>query len=183
MQQSSARVGDSVASVATPALVIDLDAMERNLAAMAGFARSHGIRLRPHAKMHKSATLAKAQIAAGAVGICAQKVSEAEVLADAGIADIFISNEVIDEAKLMRVAALAGRIKLAIAVDSILGVDRLADATSSRAACASRGCRRTRAEPSTSTARSSAGRQPAARRTWCARRRRASARPALRARS
>jgi D-serine deaminase-like pyridoxal phosphate-dependent protein len=128
MQQPLARVGDPVASVATPALVIDLDAMERNLAAMAAFARSHGIRLRPHAKMHKSAAIAKAQIAAGAIGVCAQKVSEAEVLADAGIADIFISNEVIDAAKLSRVAALATRIKLAIAVDSIPGVDRLADA-------------------------------------------------------
>ena len=96
MQRSSARRGDPVATVATPALVIDLDAMERNLAAMAVFARSHGVRLRPHAKMHKSAAIAKAQIAAGAVGVCVQKLSEAEVLADAGIADIYISNEVID---------------------------------------------------------------------------------------
>ncbi|MEO8879729.1 MAG: DSD1 family PLP-dependent enzyme [Gemmatimonadaceae bacterium] len=128
MRQSLARLGDPVATIATPALVIDLDAMERNLVAMAEFARSCGIRLRPHAKMHKSAAIAKVQIAAGAIGVCAQKVSEAEVLADAGIADIFISNEVIDVAKLARVAELAGRIKLAIAVDSVLGVDRLADA-------------------------------------------------------
>jgi len=128
MQKSSARLGDPVARVATPALVIDLDAMERNLAAMASYARSHGVRLRPHAKMHKSAAIAKAQIAAGAVGVCVQKLSEAETLADAGITDIFISNEVIDGGKLTRVAALAGRIKLAIAVDSTLGVDRLANA-------------------------------------------------------
>lgn len=128
MQRSSARVGDRIATVATPALVIDLDAMECNLAAMAVFARSHNVRLRPHAKMHKSAAIAKAQIAAGAVGVCVQKLSEAEVLADAGIADIFISNEVIDAAKLTRVAALAGRITLAIAVDSTVGVDRLAEA-------------------------------------------------------
>src|SRR6476646_5232696 len=121
MQRSPARVGDPVANVATPALVIDLDAMERNLTAMAVFARSHGIRLRPHAKMHKSAAIAKAQIAAGAVGVCVQKLSEAEVLADAGIADIFISNEVIDASKLARVAALAGRISLAIAFFSCLG--------------------------------------------------------------
>jgi len=128
MQRSLARLGDPVATVESPALVIDLDAMERNLAAMAAFARSHEVRLRPHAKMHKSAAIAKAQIAAGAVGVCVQKVSEAEVLADAGITDIYISNEAIDAAKLTRVAALAGRIKLAIAVDSILGVDRLAEA-------------------------------------------------------
>src|SRR5450432_3223593 len=133
MQRSLARLGDPVATVESPALVIDLDAMERNLAAMAAFARSHGVRLRPHAKMHKSAAIAKAQIAAGAVGVCVQKVSEAEILADAGITDIYISNEVIDAAKLTRVAALAGRIKLAIAVDSILGVARLAEAC--KAAC------------------------------------------------
>ena len=117
MQQPSARLGDPVASVATPALVIDLDAMERNLAAMAEFARSHDIRLRPHAKMHKSAAIAQAQIAAGAIGVCAQKVSEAEVLAEGGIADIFISNEVVDAAKLSCVAAFATRLTLAIAVD------------------------------------------------------------------
>ncbi|MEP7087201.1 MAG: alanine racemase, partial [Gemmatimonadota bacterium] len=128
MQRSFARLGDPVATVETPALVIDLDAMEHNLAAMAAFARSHGVGLRPHAKMHKSAAIAKAQLSAGAVGVCVQKVSEAEVLADAGIADIYISNEVIDAAKLMRVAALAGRITLAIAVDSKLGIDRLAEA-------------------------------------------------------
>jgi D-serine deaminase-like pyridoxal phosphate-dependent protein len=128
MRQPLARPGHAVASIATPALVIDLDVMERNLEAMAVFARSHGVRLRPHAKMHKSAAIAKAQIAAGAVGVCVQKLSEAEVLADAGVADIYISNEVIDAAKLSRVAALATRITLAIAVDSMLGVDRLAEA-------------------------------------------------------
>jgi D-serine deaminase-like pyridoxal phosphate-dependent protein len=128
VQRSLARLGDPLDTIATPALVIDLDAMECNLGAMAVFARSHNVRLRPHAKMHKSAAIAKAQIAAGAVGVCVQKLSEAEVLADAGITDIFISNEVIDAAKLTRVAALAGRITLAIAVDSILGVDRLAEA-------------------------------------------------------
>jgi D-serine deaminase-like pyridoxal phosphate-dependent protein len=122
------RPGDGVATIDTPALVIDLDAMERNLAAMAAFARRHGVRLRPHAKMHKSATLARLQIAAGAVGVCVQKTSEAEALAAAGIADIYISNEVVDRAKLARVAALALRIRLAIAVDSAEGVERLAAA-------------------------------------------------------
>lgn len=122
------KVGDAVASIDTPALVIDLDAMERNLAAMAAFAKAHGLRLRPHAKMHKSAAIARLQMAAGAVGICVQKTSEAEALAAAGISDIFISNEVFDAAKLARVAVLAGRVRLAIAVDSVEGVDRLAEA-------------------------------------------------------
>jgi D-serine deaminase-like pyridoxal phosphate-dependent protein len=122
------QVGDPVESIDTPALVVDLDAMERNLAAMAAFARNHGVRLRPHAKMHKSATIARMQQAAGAVGVCVQKTSEAEALAGAGIADIYISNEVIDTGKLARVAALAKRIRLAIAVDSGEGIERLARA-------------------------------------------------------
>ena len=124
-------LGDAVAAIETPALVIDLDAMERNLAAMADFARSHGRRLRPHAKMHKSAAIARLQIAAGAVGVCVQKTSEAEALAAAGIDDLYVSNEVIDPAKLARLATLALRIRLAIAVDSLEGIERLARAVRS----------------------------------------------------
>lgn len=122
------QAGDAVDAIETPALVVDLDAMERNLAAMAAFAKDRGLRLRPHAKMHKSAAIARLQIAAGAVGVCVQKTSEAEALADAGIADIYISNEVIDPRKLARVAALAKRVRMAIAVDSAGGVERLAAA-------------------------------------------------------
>jgi D-serine deaminase-like pyridoxal phosphate-dependent protein len=122
----AARVGDPVAAIDTPALVIDLDAMERNLAAMAAFAAAHKVALRPHAKMHKSAHIATLQMRAGAVGVCVQKLGEAEALAEAGVRDIFISNEVVDPAKLARLAALAGRIRLGVAVDSALGVDRLA---------------------------------------------------------
>jgi D-serine deaminase-like pyridoxal phosphate-dependent protein len=126
--------GTPVAAIDTPALVIDLDAMQRNLAAMAGYAREHPVRLRPHAKLHKSATIAKLQIDAGAVGVCVQKLSEAEVLAERGVADIFISNEVIAPAKLERLAELAARIKLAVAVDSALGIERLAAALKARGA-------------------------------------------------
>jgi D-serine deaminase-like pyridoxal phosphate-dependent protein len=123
-----AQPGDPVAAIDTPALVVDLDALARNIAALAAFARGRGVRLRPHAKTHKCAAIAKLQIDAGAVGVCAQKVGEAEALADGGIGDIFISNEVVDAAKLARVAQLAGRVRLAIAVDSPLGIDRLAAA-------------------------------------------------------
>jgi D-serine deaminase-like pyridoxal phosphate-dependent protein len=122
------RVGDGVDRVDTPALVIDLDAMERNIATLAGFARERGLALRPHAKTHKSAHIAALQVRGGAVGVCVQKPSEAHALATAGVTDIFISNEVVDPDKLAGVAALAGRIRLAIAVDSVLGVDRLAAA-------------------------------------------------------
>ena len=122
------RAGIGVAEIDTPALVIDLDAMERNLHRMADFARSHQVRLRPHAKMHKSAVLAKLQIEAGAVGVCVQKVGEAERLATAGVPDILVSNEVIAPAKLARLAALARRCRIGVAVDSSLGIERLADA-------------------------------------------------------
>ena len=125
---AAARVGDAVAAIATPALVINLDALERNLQRMAGYAREHGMRLRPHAKTHKSAAIARLQIAAGAVGVCVQKLSEAQALAAAGVDDLYISNEVIDAAKLAELATLAGRARLSLAVDSALGVDRLAAA-------------------------------------------------------
>lgn len=128
MRAPAARAGDPVAAIDTPALVIDLDAMERNLARMAAFAQSQGMRLRPHAKMHKSATIAAMQLRAGAVGVCVQKTGEAEAMAAGGIGDICISNEVIAPGKLARVAELARRVRLSIAVDSRLGIERLAAA-------------------------------------------------------
>ena len=124
-------VGKSVDAVDTPSLVIDLDSMEHNLHTMAAFAAKHHVMLRPHAKMHKSAELAKLQMAAGAVGVCVQKTSEAEALAAGGVHNIFISNEVIAPDKLARVARLSRVLaalggSLAICVDSIEGIQRLA---------------------------------------------------------
>lgn len=123
------RPGDTIAAIDTPALVVDLDAVERNISTLAAFAKARGLRLRPHAKTHKCAAIARLQLAAGAVGVCVQKTSEAEALLAAGIRRIYLSNEVIDPAKLARVAALAaGCESFAIAVDSALGVSRLAEA-------------------------------------------------------
>ena len=126
-------IGQPVSQIDTPALVVDLDTMTRNIARMAEFARKHNIRWRPHAKMHKSSALAKLQVQAGAVGVCVQKTAEAEVMAEGGVRDIYISNEVIALPKLERVAALAERLhkeggQLSIAVDSSDGVARLAHA-------------------------------------------------------
>jgi D-serine deaminase-like pyridoxal phosphate-dependent protein len=126
-----ALIGRSVDAIDTPALVVDLDKMERNLRTMAAFAAQHQVMLRPHAKMHKSAELAKLQMAAGAVGVCVQKTSEAEALVAGGVHNIFITNEVIAQPKLVRVAALTRTLeplggKLAICVDSIEGIRRLA---------------------------------------------------------
>lgn len=124
----AARAGDPVDLIDTPALVIDLDAMERNLVRMAEFARLHHMRLRPHAKMHKSAHIARLQVEAGAVGVCVQKLSEAQALAAGGVRDILISNELVDPRKLAELAALARELRLGVCVDSVLGIDRLASA-------------------------------------------------------
>ncbi|MDB5957618.1 DSD1 family PLP-dependent enzyme [Ramlibacter sp.] len=130
-------VGQPVAAIDTPALVVDLDAMQRNLSRMAEFARKHDIRWRPHAKMHKSSAIAKLQMQAGAVGVCVQKTSEAEAMVAGGVHDVYISNEVIAPAKLARVAELAHQVaaergQLAIAVDSLEGIRRLANAMNDR---------------------------------------------------
>ena len=124
-------IGQSVNAIDTPALVVDLERMERNLQTMAAFAAQHKVLLRPHAKMHKSAELAKMQMAAGAVGVCVQKTSEAEALSAGGVHNIYISNEVIALHKLARVAALTRVLaplggQLAICVDSMEGIRRLA---------------------------------------------------------
>lgn len=126
-------IGKPVNDIDTPALVIDLDAMKRNLARMAEFAKKHNVRWRPHAKLHKSTTLAKMQMRAGAIGVCVQKTSEAEIMVAGGVHNVYISNEVIAPAKLARVAALTQKVaaqggQLAIAVDSTEGVIRLAQA-------------------------------------------------------
>ena len=109
--------------VQTPALIVDLDAFEHNLDAMRGIAEASGLRLRAHAKTHKSADIALAQMArGGAVGICCQKVSEAEALIRAGVGDVMVSNEVRDRAKLARLAALAGQARLSVCVDDAGGI-------------------------------------------------------------
>jgi D-serine deaminase-like pyridoxal phosphate-dependent protein len=126
----SAREGQPLVDVDTPALIIDLDAFEGNLAAMAEAVRRLGVRLRPHAKTHKSPIIALRQIAAGAVGVCCQKVSEAEVLAAGGVGDILVSNEVVGADKLDRLARLARSCRVAVCTDdagNVAGLDRAAE--------------------------------------------------------
>jgi 3-hydroxy-D-aspartate aldolase len=122
MIRPPASIGDPVSAIDTPALVIDLEAFERNLDAMADFVATSGMRLRPHAKTHKSPDVALAQIARGAVGQCCQKLSEAEVLVDGGVNDVLVSNEVVGEAKLARLAALASRATISVCADDIAQV-------------------------------------------------------------
>ena len=83
-----AKVGDRIADVDTPSLIVDLDVLERNLASMTAAVRGHGVRLRPHAKSHKCPEIAKLQMTRGAVGVCCQKVGEAEAFVAAGIGDL-----------------------------------------------------------------------------------------------
>jgi 3-hydroxy-D-aspartate aldolase len=101
----------------TPALMIDLDAFEFNLDRMAALLAPTGVKLRAHAKTHKSPVIAKLQMARGAAGQCVQKVAEAEILAWGGIPDILVSNEVVGAAKLARLCALSSIAKVAVCVD------------------------------------------------------------------
>jgi len=128
-----ATVGLRVDLIDTPSLVIDLDAMDRNIQRMADFARKHQVRWRPHAKLHKSAELALQLQRAGAQGACVQKVAEAEALAAGGVDDITITNQVIAMPKLHRAARLAALLaarggRLGLAVDHLEGIERLSEA-------------------------------------------------------
>lgn len=113
----------------TPALIVDIAAFERNVARMAGFIRNAGLTMRPHAKTHKSADVARAQVAAGAVGICCAKLGEAEALAAAGIADIHLTSPVVTPMAIARLAALNGRMRgLSVVVDHLDPLEALAKA-------------------------------------------------------
>jgi D-serine deaminase-like pyridoxal phosphate-dependent protein len=109
----------ALAEVDTPALLIDLDAFERNLQRMGDFVRNAGVRLRPHSKTHKSPVIAARQMERGAVGVCCQKVSEAEVMVAGGIGDVLVSNEVAGAGKLDRLAALARSARIGVCADDI----------------------------------------------------------------
>ena len=99
--------GMAEADIQTPCLILDLDALERNIVKMGDYARAHGMRHRVHGKMHKSVDVAKLQERlGGSVGVCCQKVSEAEVFARGGIRDVLVSNQVRDLAKIDRLARL-----------------------------------------------------------------------------
>lgn len=109
--------GMPVNAVDTPALLLDLDAFESNLDTLARTLAGTGVRVRPHAKSHKCPAIARIQMARGAVGVCCQKVSEAEALVDGGVTNVMVSNEVVGEPKLRRLAALARRAKVLVLAD------------------------------------------------------------------
>ena len=130
---SRALVGQpgSRARLPTPALVVDLDALERNIARMAERARAAGFALRPHAKTHKSAFIAHRQLAAGAVGICCAKLGEGEALAAEGVRGLLITSPIVGEVNAARAAALARlEPELTLALDHPDQVDAIGEAAS-----------------------------------------------------
>jgi len=128
IQPPPAQIGMPLEEVETPALIIDLDAFESNLAQMAEAVAKSTAKLRPHAKTHKCPAVARRQVALGAVGVCCQKVSEAEAMVAGGIRDVLVSNQIVGRRKLARLLALAREARVAVCVDDAENVRQLAEA-------------------------------------------------------
>ena len=119
--------GSALTDRPTPHLVVDADVLAGNVAAMASYAAQHGLLLRPHAKTHKSADVARLQLEAGAAGLTVATVSEAEVFADAGCRDLFVAYPLwVDATRGARVRALTERVVLSVGIDSVEGARALA---------------------------------------------------------
>ena len=120
-------MADPLADRPTPYLRVDPAVLDHNIAAMAELARSRGLALRPHAKTHKSAAIARRQLDAGAVGLTLATVAEAEALVGTGVGDVFVAYPLwVDAAKAARLRTLAGRVSLTVGIDSAEGAQALA---------------------------------------------------------
>lgn len=130
MSNRPAEIGMTLDQIRTPALIVDLAAMEDNIATLAKRVEGnpHGVRLTPHAKTHKCVEIAQMQIAAGAKGICCQNVAEAEAMVAGGITRILLSNEIVSADKAGRLARLAHSASIAICVDDKSQADTLSSA-------------------------------------------------------
>ncbi len=111
----------------TPAVLIDLDVLEANIARQAARAKEAGVKLRPHAKTHKIPGVARMQLSAGAAGIALAKTGEAEIFADAGFNDIFLAYPIVGAGKARRLLALSDRVRLSVGADSIEGARTLSE--------------------------------------------------------
>jgi len=116
-----------ISELETPAVLVDLDVMERNLARVAGYAKDHSLRLRPHTKTHKSPAIARRQLALGAAGLTVAKVGEAEVMIHAAPEDLLVDYPLIGRRKLERLMAVAGQTRVTVAVDSMTAARQLSD--------------------------------------------------------
>ncbi len=119
MEHNYPVAGTPVNELDTPSLLIDVDAMERNLRKMADFSAASGVNVRPHIKTHKCTTLAKMQLQTGAQGLTCAKLGEAEVMAHAGIRDLLIANQIVGPIKIARLVELAKMSDVITAVDSL----------------------------------------------------------------
>lgn len=117
-----------VSEIDTPALVVDLDILDRNLCRVADYAKGHGLRLRPHTKTHKSPRIGRRQLDAGAAGLTVAKVSEAEVMLGAQPQDLLIAYPIVGRAKLERLLNVARRTRVTVALDSEQAARDLSDA-------------------------------------------------------
>ena len=127
MTRPPAEIGMALEEIDTPALLIDLDAFERNLQHLAGAVAGSSVRLRPHAKTHKCAVIARRQMALGAVGVCCQKVAEAEAMVYGGVSNVLVSNQVVGATKLNRLAALAQQAQIYVCADDAGNVNDLSN--------------------------------------------------------
>jgi len=118
-------IGQSKFVLDTPALLVDLDVMEVNIARIAATCRAHGVGWRPHTKAHKTPEIARMQIAAGAIGVTCAKLGEAEVMAAAGIRDILIANQIVGPIKIGRLVTLAEHADPIVCVDSLENLSEL----------------------------------------------------------
>ena len=121
-------IGKDKTALDTPALIVDLDVLEANIARIAKTCRDNGVGWRPHTKAHKTPEIARLQLAAGAIGIACAKLGEAEAMGAAGIRDIFIVNQIVGAQKVRRLIDLIGPARPIVAVDCIANVDELAEA-------------------------------------------------------
>lgn len=123
-----ADVGIPLEAVDTPALLLDLDAFERNISRLAQAVAGSPVRLRPHSKSHKCPVIALRQLASGAVGVCCQKVSEAEAMVFGGVPDVLVSNQIVGAPKISRLVSLARLARVAVCVDDPENVSALNEA-------------------------------------------------------
>ena len=124
-----AEIGMSLEDVDTPALLLDLDAFEQNLDRMAAAIADKAVKLRPHSKSHKCAVIGLEQMARGAVGLCCQKVGEAEAMVAGGVHNVLVSNQIVGRPKLLRLAALAKQADwIGVCADHLDNVDQLNEA-------------------------------------------------------
>lgn len=132
MNTSDIVVGLSKTALDTPALLVDLDVMEANIDRVARVCRENGVGWRPHTKGQKTPEIIRKELAAGAIGVTCAKLGEAEVLAEAGIEDVLIANQIVGPIKIKRLMTLLDRAQPIVAVDSLENVAELAEATRGR---------------------------------------------------